>query len=326
MFHNSLHSYKELPVRLADFGVLHRNEFSGALSGLTRVRRFQQDDAHIFCRQDQIKSEIAGVLDMLESVYGVFGFRYNLALSTRPEKYLGEVAVWDRAEAALTESLDEFVAIKNEKDRATFDAQPETVDHNGAPVKFKPLTWAINPADGAFYGPKIDIQLTDALNRKHQCATIQLDFQLPLRFQLGFKTEEGTMEHPVMIHRAILGSVERMMAVLIEHTGGKWPLWLSPRQVAILPVSSTQLAYCKELEQTLKNAGLYVDIDDDNSTLNKKILKAQQSQYNLILVIGAKEVEARTVTIRHRDHADNIETKSIEEFTKYCNDTIAQFK
>ena len=194
--------YKELPLRMADFGVLHRNELSGALTGLTRVRRFQQDDAHIFCRPDQIKAEMAGCLDFLKHVYGIFGFSYQLRLSTRPEKFIGDIEVWDKAEKDLSESLDSL----------------------GVP-------WKLNPGDGAFYGPKIDITLMDALRRQHQCATIQLDFNLPKRFNLAFIDDKGEKQHPVMIHRAILGSVERMIAVLTESYGGKWPFWLSPRQV-----------------------------------------------------------------------------------------------
>ncbi|RVW50220.1 Threonine--tRNA ligase, mitochondrial 1 [Vitis vinifera] len=190
--------FAELPLRLADFGVLHRNEASGALTGLTRVRRFQQDDAHIFCRESQIKDEVMGVLDFINYAYNIFGFTYELKLSTRPEKYLGDLETWEKAEAALTEALNQ----------------------SGKP-------WEINEGDGAFYGPKIDISVSDALNRKFQCATLQLDFQLPSRFDLSYSAEdEAKRERPVMIHRAILGSVERMFAILLEHYKGKWPFWL----------------------------------------------------------------------------------------------------
>merc|ERR1719273_810644 len=192
IFDHGIRSWKELPLRMADFGVLHRNELSGALTGLTRVRRFQQDDAHIFCMPDQVKSEMAGALDFLKHVYTIFGFTYQLRLSTRPEKFLGDIAVWDKAEQDLQEALDAAE-----------------------------LPWKLNPGDGAFYGPKIDITLQDALRRSHQCATIQLDFQLPLRFNLSFTDEKGEKKHPVMIHRAILGSTERMMAVLTENFGGE---------------------------------------------------------------------------------------------------------
>eukprot|EP00834_Sanchytrium_tribonematis_P000841 NODE_17_length_48642_cov_1.199349.p5 type:complete len:565 gc:universal NODE_17_length_48642_cov_1.199349:1659-3353(+) len=192
MFKYRDRSYRELPLRLADFGVLHRNEYSGALSGLTRVRRFQQDDAHIFCTVAQIKQEMIGCLEFLQKVYGIFGFTFELKLSTRPEKYLGEIETWNEAENLLKTALDEFGK-----------------------------TWTLNEGDGAFYGPKIDITVRDALQRAHQCATIQLDFQLPQRFGLEYRSENG-MDRPVMIHRAILGSVERMFAILLEHFGGKW--------------------------------------------------------------------------------------------------------
>jgi threonyl-tRNA synthetase len=186
-------------------GDCNSNEFSGALHGLTRVRRFQQDDAHIFCTTEQIEAEVTGALDFLTHIYGIFGFEFQLALSTRPEKFLGEIETWNQAEKALADCLN-----KNGKE------------------------WKLNPGDGAFYGPKIDIHVFDALKRKHQCATIQLDFQLPIRFKLAYQSDSNNeFKRPVIIHRAILGSVERMIAILCEHTGGKWPFWLSPRQVPL---------------------------------------------------------------------------------------------
>ncbi|KAF7829382.1 threonine--tRNA ligase, mitochondrial 1 [Senna tora] len=221
MFKHRVRSYRELPLRLADFGVLHRNEASGALSGLTRVRRFQQDDAHIFCRESQVKDEVRRALDFINYAYTIFGFTYDLKLSTRPEKYLGDLATWEKAESALKEALDEF----------------------GKP-------WQVNEGDGAFYGPKIDISVSDALNRKFQCATLQLDFQLPDRFKLEYSAEdEAKIERPVMIHRAILGSVERMFAILLEHYKGKWPFWLSPRQAIVCPVSEKSQSYAIEVHE-----------------------------------------------------------------------------
>uniref|UniRef100_A0A7M4EQ77 threonine--tRNA ligase n=1 Tax=Crocodylus porosus TaxID=8502 RepID=A0A7M4EQ77_CROPO len=211
MFAHRPRSWREMPIRLADFGVLHRNELSGTLSGLTRVRRFQQDDAHIFCTMEQIEEEMKGCLNFLQSVYAVFGFTFQLHLSTRPENYLGETEIWDHAEKQLQNSLNDF-------------GQP----------------WKLNPGDGAFYGPKIDIKIKDAIGRYHQCATIQLDFQLPIRFNLTYK-------RPVIIHRAILGSVERMIAILAENYGGKWPFWLSPRQVMVVPVGPTCEEYAHQL-------------------------------------------------------------------------------
>ncbi|CAG8544352.1 14485_t:CDS:10 [Gigaspora margarita] len=270
-------SYRELPLRLADFGVLHRNELSGALTGLTRVRRFQQDDAHIFCRHDQIEEEINSALEFLKHVYGVFGFTFQLKLSTRPEKYLGTVEVWDQAEKRLEEALNKF----------------------GEP-------WEFNPGDGAFYGPKIDIIVSDAIKRKHQCATLQLDFQLPERFELEYHTNivgasEGSYARPVMIHRAILGSVERMIAILSEHFGGKWPFWLSPRQVMIIPVANTFSDYVKAVYDACFDAGLYVESDLGENTLNKKIRNAEISQFNFIFVVGAEEESTKSVNIRNRD-------------------------
>ncbi|KAJ8931611.1 hypothetical protein NQ314_015473 [Rhamnusium bicolor] len=255
MFDNRIRSWRELPLRFADFGVLHRNELSGALTGLTRVRRFQQDDAHIFCAPEHIKQEIGSCLDFLNHVYSIFGFTFNLVLSTRPEKYLGDIEFWNNAEKALGESLDDF-------------GQP----------------WKINPGDGAFYGPKIDITIQDALRRSHQCATIQLDFQLPIRFNLSFVSESGEKKRPVMIHRAILGSVERMIAILTESYAGKWPFWLSPRQVMVIPVGPTYDEYAESVQQKLYEAGFMVEVDTDaGDTMNKKIRNAQLAQFNFIL-------------------------------------------
>ena len=342
MFGHALHSYRELPIRFADFGVLHRNEISGALTGLTRVRRFQQDDAHIFCQESQTQQEVRGVLDMLESVYSVFGFRYSLTLSTRPEKFLGEVAMWDRAEKALEESLTAFVRDKNAQDELKWKAeqpsQPtQPIDPSSAssapsstrPVQqaaFKPMAWAVNPGDGAFYGPKIDIQLTDALQRRIQCATVQLDFQLPIRFDLQYKAEDGSMQRPVIIHRAILGSVERMLAVLIEHTAGKWPFWLSPRQVCVVPVTEAVLGYARSVYERLHADGLYAHVDDSSATLNKKIREAQLDQYNLIVVVGAKEEQAQAVTVRRRDDPDKQEQMGLDEFREHCKALVREYR
>uniref|UniRef100_A0A8C3LST9 threonine--tRNA ligase n=1 Tax=Chrysolophus pictus TaxID=9089 RepID=A0A8C3LST9_CHRPC len=275
MFDHRPRSWRELPLRLADFGVLHRNELSGALTGLTRVRRFQQDDAHIFCSVEQIEEEIKSCLQFLRAVYDVFGFSFKLNLSTRPEKYLGDIEVWNQAEKQLENSLNDF----GEK-------------------------WELNPGDGAFYGPKIDIQIKDAIGRYHQCATIQLDFQLSIRFNLTFVNHDGNDKtRPVIIHRAILGSVERMIAILTENYGGKWPLWLSPQQVMVVPVGPTCDEYAQKVRQQFHDAGLMVDIDvDPGCTLNKKIRNAQLAQYNFILVVGEKEKASGTVNIRTRDN------------------------
>lgn len=296
MFQHRVRSYRELPLRLADFGVLHRNEASGALTGLTRVRRFQQDDAHIFCRESQIKDEVRGVLEFIKHVYNIFGFTFDLKLSTRPEKYLGELATWEKAEAALSEALDE----------------------SGRP-------WQINEGDGAFYGPKIDISVSDALNRKFQCATLQLDFQLPARFELYYSAEdEAKRETPVMIHRAILGSVERMFAILLEHYKGKWPFWLSPRQAIVCPVSEKSQPYALQVQDQIFKAGYYVDVDTTDRKIQKKVREAQLAQYNYILVVGEEEANTGQVSVRVRDKADH-SVKSIESLLKHFEEEIAAF-
>ncbi|XP_069321905.1 threonine--tRNA ligase 2, cytoplasmic [Eulemur rufifrons] len=275
MFAHRPRSWREMPIRFADFGVLHRNELSGTLSGLTRVRRFQQDDAHIFCTMEQIEEEIKGCLQFLQSVYSTFGFSFQLNLSTRPENFLGESEMWDEAEKQLQNSLMEF----------------------GEP-------WKMNPGDGAFYGPKIDIKIKDAIGRYHQCATIQLDFQLPIRFNLTYVSKDGDdKKRPVIIHRAILGSVERMIAILSENYGGKWPFWLSPRQVMVIPVGPTCEEYALQVSSEFFEAGFMADVDLDHScTLNKKIRNAQLAQYNFILVVGEKEKINDAVNVRTRDN------------------------
>lgn len=296
MFKHRVRSYRELPLRFADFGVLHRNEASGALSGLTRVRRFQQDDAHIFCRESQVKDEVRKGLDFIDYVYQIFGFTYELKLSTRPENKLGDDETWDRAESALKEALDEF----------------------GKP-------WQLNEGDGAFYGPKIDISVSDALSRKFQCATLQLDFQLPDRFKLEFSAEdEAKIERPVMIHRAILGSVERMFAILLEHFKGKWPFWLSPRQAILCPVSEKSQAYALKVRDQIHQAGYHVDADTTDRKIQKKIREAQLAQYNYILVVGEEEANSGQVSVRVRDKADH-SVMSIENLLKHFNDEVAAF-
>ncbi|KAK4336784.1 hypothetical protein RND71_043992 [Anisodus tanguticus] len=292
LFDSTTRSWRDLPLRFADFGVLHRNELSGALTGLTRVRRFQQDDAHIFCTSSQIKSEIMAALDFLQSVYSLFGFTYDLCLSTRPESFLGDIEVWNQAESALAEALDK----------------------HGAP-------WTRNEGDGAFYGPKIDITINDALKRPRQCATIQLDFQLPLRFKLNYINEESNKLQPVIIHRAIFGSIERFIAIVTENFAGKWPFWLSPRQVIVLPIRDALDSYALELKDILFNEGFHVDVELDPSlTINKKVRNAQLAQYNFILVVGDKEKENRTVNVRTRDnkvHGEIGIEKLVEKFKDF---------
>ncbi|SGY46913.1 BQ5605_C001g00481 [Microbotryum silenes-dioicae] len=291
-------SYRELPIRMADFGVLHRNEASGALTGLTRVRRFQQDDAHHFCMADQIEQEMDVCFDFLNHVYGTFGFQFNLKLSTRPENFLGKIETWDEAERMLSASLDKFV----------------------------PGKWTVDPGDGAFYGPKIDITIQDALKRKHQCATIQLDYQLPQRFDLQYRSAEGggeadkdkKMARPVMIHRAILGSVERFVAILTEHFAGKWPFWISPRQVLIIPVAQPHKEYASKLQAQLWEMGFFADADLTDATLPKKVRNGEIAQYNFIFVVGSEEVESSSVNVRNRDDVGVKGKTEVIVFDKVC--------
>ncbi|XP_052794807.1 threonine--tRNA ligase 1, cytoplasmic-like isoform X2 [Mya arenaria] len=294
MFDHRTRSHKELPLRFADFGVLHRNELSGALSGLTRVRRFQQDDAHIFCMPEQIETEIMACLDFMQHVYKIFGFTFELKLSTRPEGFLGDLALWDSAEKQLANTLDKCGS-----------------------------KWELNPGDGAFYGPKIDITIMDACRRSIQCATIQLDFQLPIRFNLSYVGASGDGEklRPVIIHRAVLGSVERMMAILCEHYGGKWPFWLSPRQCIVIPVAPAFDEYAMQVKDRLYAAGFESEAElDASNTLNKKVRNAQLAQFNFILVVGAQEVKSGTANVRTRDnkvHGEHSIEKIIERFTVF---------
>jgi len=297
MFKHSRKSYRDLPIRMADFGVLHRNEFSGSLSGLTRVRRFQQDDAHIFCREDQIVQEIRDVLDFINYIYGIFGFTFELELSTRPEEKLGSDETWDIAEKALSDALDEFC-----------DANPHL------------KRWRVDPGDGAFYGPKIDIQVFDSMGRGHQCATVQLDFQLPQRFELNFAAENNKQERPVMIHRAILGSVERFTAVLIEHCGGKLPFWISPRQISVIPVSEAKHGdYARSIAKKFHDADLFADCDESSDRLPKKIRNNQQLAYNVIFVVGGDEIENGTVNVRLNNGEKKGEMSVEDAFRWLCD-------
>jgi len=272
IFKQSRKSYKELPIKYADFGVLHRNELSGTLGGLFRGRKFQQDDAHIFCRKSQIKDEIKECLKFLKHIYEIFGFEFYLELSTRPKNFIGKIELWDEAENQLKDVLnteiDDFI---------------------------------INEGSGAFYGPKIDIHIKDHSGKKHQCGTIQLDFQLPIKFDLKYTNEDGKDEIPIMIHRAIYGSFERFIAILIEHYQGKFPFWLSPRQLIIIPISEKNLNYAKFVANEIRCGGYYVDIDVSDNRIGKKILEAQKLHYNYIIVVGGIEEKNKTINVRDRD-------------------------
>lgn len=273
-----------LPIRFADFGVLHRNEASGALSGLTRVRRFQQDDAHIFAAPEQIQQEVSKAISFMREVYQRFDLRPSMALSTRPDAFIGDIHTWDMAEKHLTDGLNA----------------------SGMP-------WTINAGDGAFYGPKIDITVKDIRGRSFQCATIQLDFQLPQRFNLFFTRPDGTVDRPVMIHRAVLGSVERMIAILTEHYHGEWPMWLSPRQICLIPVTPEQNSAVESLADKLNRLNFYVDVDTSNDTFRNKIRKNTLMKYNYIGILGHKEIEDDTISIRIRNERTPV-TTPLSEF------------
>jgi threonyl-tRNA synthetase len=291
-------SYKELPIRFADFGVLHRNELSGTLTGLTRVRRFCQDDAHIFCRPDQISSEIAGCFDFLKHVYNVFGFDFTLELSTRPENFIGNIETWDAAENSLREQLDKFAG---------------------------PNGWKLNPGDGAFYGPKIDIHVFDALKREHQCATIQLDFNLPERFGLSFVDENGSEIKPVIIHRAIFGSIERFAAILAENTAGKWPFWLSPRPCIVLTINDKANEYALKVQQKITENGYDCDIDLSGHKISKKIRDVQVSGYNYILVVGKEEESKNCVNVRDGSEGAVVGAMTVDQVLEMFN-SLSQAK
>jgi len=285
LFGAQKHSYRDLPIRYADFGRLHRYERSGVIHGLTRVRTFCQDDAHIYCTPDQIKPEMADFLALLKEVYDTFGFEgMRVALSTRPEKRLGSDAIWDAAENALSEAL-------NEAD----------------------IPFTLNPGEGAFYGPKIEFQILDALKRPWQLGTLQVDYMLPERFDLNYTRPDGGEGRPIMLHRAILGSLERFMGILVEHTAGAFPAWLAPVQMSVLPITDRANAFATEVAAGAKALGLRAELDARNESLKAKIREAQLAKVPYMLVIGDREAEAGTVSVRHR-HRGDLGVQPLEEF------------
>ncbi len=271
IYNSRLHSYRELPRRMFELGVVHRHEKSGVLHGLLRVRQFTQDDAHIICAPEQLESEIVGVIALIRDLFALFDFSYNIYVSTRPAKSIGSDEDWERATAALIQALE------HEK-----------------------LPYTINAGDGAFYGPKIDVKLNDAIGREWQCSTIQVDFTLPDRFDLVYVGADGERHRPVMVHRAILGSIERFIGVLIEHYVGALPVWLAPVQARILTVTDNQLPFAREVRNALRAAGLRVGLDDRNEKLGYKVREAQLEKIPYMLVIGDAEVEAGQVNVRLR--------------------------
>lgn len=268
-------SYRDLPVRYSEPGLLHRNEPSGTLHGLLRVRHFCQDDAHIFCTEDQIQSEVASCLEFAFATYRLFGLEPSLELSTRPDQRIGDDATWDRAESALREALDQ-------------EGHPYTV----------------NEGDGAFYGPKIDLHITDSLGRSWQLGTVQLDYSMPERFDLAYTGADNAEHRPVMIHRALMGSYERFIGILIEHYAGVFPFWLAPIQIAVLPVADRHLDYAKEVAACLAESGLRADIDERTESVGRKIRDAELSKAPVMLIVGDREAEGRSVSVRERADGD----------------------
>ncbi|MED0588012.1 threonine--tRNA ligase [Bacillus subtilis] len=276
IFKNSLYSYRDLPIRMAEFGQVHRHEYSGALNGMLRVRTFCQDDAHIFVREDQIESEIKEAIRLIDEVYRTFGFEYSVELSTRPEDSLGDDSLWEASERALARVLEELG-----------------------------LSYEINEGDGAFYGPKIDFHIKDALKRSHQCATIQLDFQMPEKFDLTYINEFNEKVRPVVIHRAVFGSIDRFFGILIEHYGGAFPVWLAPLQVQIIPVSHVHLDYCRKVQAELKQVGIRAGIDERNEKLGYKIRESQVQKIPYVLVLGDHEEQEDAVNVRQFGYQQN---------------------
>jgi threonyl-tRNA synthetase len=272
-YKRTVHSYKELPIRYNELDVVHRKEKSGQLNGLFRVQAFRQDDCHTFVMESQIESEIADIMNIADQIYATFGITYRCELSTRPDDFMGDIEVWNRAEAALKRILDN---------------------------KYGEGNYEINEGDGAFYGPKIDFQIKDALGREWQCGTVQLDFQLPHNFGLTYRDSDGLQKEPVVIHRAIFGSLERFMGILIENYKGAFPFWMAATQVGIVPIREEHNEYAKEIENMLMDMGIRVVCDCDDKNMNAKVKEFRLHKVPYIVVVGDKEVEERTVSITVR--------------------------
>ncbi len=284
VYKSKMYSYRDLPLRWGELGLVHRHELSGALHGLMRVRSFTQDDAHLFVLPSQIKEELVNIINLADYIYNVFGFKYHIELSTRPENSMGSDEQWEMATNGLIEALKE-----------------------------KDIDYILNEGDGAFYGPKIDFQLEDAIGRTWQCGTIQLDFQMPERFDITYVDKDNEKKRPVMIHRTIYGSMERFMGILIEHYAGKFPVWLAPVQAIILPISDKFNDYAYEIKKEMANKGIRVELDDRAEKIGYKIREAQLQQIPYMLVVGEKEVEEKLVSVRKRDEGDKGQIK-VEDF------------
>lgn len=293
VYKSKLHSYRDLPIRLGELGLVHRHELSGVLHGLMRVRCFTQDDAHIFMLPEQIQQEIKGVIDLIDRFYSVFGFKYQVELSTKPEKAMGSDEIWEVATRALENALQD-----------------------------KNMPYKVNPGDGAFYGPKIDFHLEDCLGRTWQCGTIQLDFLMPEKFDLTYVGEDGQKHRPVMIHRVIFGSIERFIGILIEHFAGAFPAWLAPVQARVLPITDRHLDYARRVTETLIGAGIRAELDERNEKVNYKIREAQSQKIPYMLVVGDREAGEGTVAVRHRSAGDQ-GAMPLEQFVAALQEEIA---
>ena len=297
IFASRQRSYKDLPLRFNDIDVIHRNEKSGQLNGLFRVRMFRQDDSHNFITEDQIGSEIKDIIEIAKYLYGIFGLEFELTLSTRPDDYMGDIELWNKAEANLRDVLDELCG----KDE-----------------------YRINEGDGAFYGPKIDIKMKDCLGREWQMGTVQVDFQLPLRFNLSYIDNDGEKKTPILIHRALFGSFERFIGIITEHFAGAFPVWLSPVQVKILPISDAHLDYANSVKEELASKGIRVEVDSRNEKIGYKIREAQVQKTPYMLVVGEKEIEEKAVGVRSRADGD-IGQMKVEDFINKIQEEIKNY-
>ncbi|MFP7493123.1 threonine--tRNA ligase [Terribacillus saccharophilus] len=286
IYNSKLRSYRDLPMRYAELGLVHRHELSGSLNGLLRVRSFTQDDAHLFVREDQIEQEVEKVLQLIDEFYNLFGFSYEVELSTRPEDFMGSPAVWDQAEAALESVL-----------------------------KRQDIAYKVNAGDGAFYGPKIDFHILDSLGRSWQCGTVQLDFQMPEKFDCSYIDQENSRKQPIMIHRAIYGSIERFMAILIEHYAGDFPFWLAPVQANILPISDAHAEYAHSIAEKLQQSGYRVSVDDRSEKIGLKIREGSQQKVPYLLIVGDNEMQNQTVAVRKRPEG-NLGEMAMEDLIK----------
>ncbi|RHP32411.1 threonine--tRNA ligase [Lachnotalea sp. AF33-28] len=296
VYKSAPHSYRDLPIRMGELGLVHRHEKSGTLHGLMRVRCFTQDDAHIFMTKEQVTDEIKGVVRLIDEVYSLFGFKYHVELSTRPENSIGSDEDWEMATDSLRKALDEMN-----------------------------LAYIVNEGDGAFYGPKIDFHLEDSIGRTWQCGTIQLDFQLPQRFEAEYTGTDGEKHRPIMIHRVVFGSIERFIGILIEHYAGKFPAWLAPVQVKVLPISDKNSEYAGRVYQELKKNGIRCELDSRPEKIGYKIREAQLEKVPYMVITGAKEEAEGTISVRYRDSGDNV-TMSLQEFTDMLKDEIENRK